>query len=71
MSKQKGALSPFGGSFFNDLSNRTSFASLYLAAGVVPKSELVQFPTLLVVVSRQGSGHTDAGTISRLRAHWL
>ena len=25
MSKQKGALSPFEGSFFNDLSNRTSF----------------------------------------------
>jgi len=25
ISKQKGALSPFGGSFFNNLSNRTSF----------------------------------------------
>ena len=62
MSKQKGELSPFEGSFFNDLSNQTSICFPLSSGGVVPKLGLVQLLLmLLAVVSRRGSDRTDAG----------
>jgi len=68
ISKRKGAFSPFGGSFFNDLSNQPPFASLYLVAGVVSKPGLVQlFSTLLAAVSHRGSGRTNIGMAFQTR----
>jgi len=67
MSKRKGVLSPFEGSFFNDCQIGPSFASFCPVAGVVPKPGLVQlFPTLLAVVYHWGPSRTVAGTPDRV-----
>ena len=63
MLKRNGAMNPFEGFFFNDLSKRSSFCFPLSSGGVVPKFGLVQlFLTLLAVVTYRGSDRTVTGT---------
>ena len=74
MSKRKGSLNPFKGSFFNDLLIRLPFASFCPVAGMILKPGLVQlFSTSLAVVSHRWSGHIVTSTIFQtgcLMAEW-